>query len=58
MDLNKERVMELLDNFIMRAQSWKDDAKAREDWSDVYFYQGEEKVAKEIKDIISKWDRG
>lgn len=53
--IDKDRVMGLLDKFIERAQSWIDDAEAREDWSDVYFYQGEGKVAKEIKDIVSRW---
>lgn len=41
MDKDNERLIEFITKQLERSQSWIEDAEAREDWGDVYFYQGE-----------------
>jgi hypothetical protein len=53
--MDRERVLGLLDNFIDRSQRWIYDAELRNDNTDMIWYDGQEKVVKEIRDIISKW---
>lgn len=53
--MNKERVLDLLDRFIDRSQRWIDDAEIRNDNVDLIYYDGQRKVAKEIRDILSNW---
>ena len=53
--MDKERVFDLLDKGIDRSNRWIEDAKKREDWNDVSFYQGQLKALEDMKSIISKW---
>jgi hypothetical protein len=50
--VRRDKVIDLLDKFIDRAERWTDDAKEREDWNDVAFYCGERKVAEEVKGMV------
>jgi hypothetical protein len=53
--MDKERVLNLLERFIDRSQRWIDDAEIRNDNVDLIYYDGQRKVAKEIRDILSNW---
>lgn len=44
----REINIELLWKMVDRANRWIEDAEQREDWSDVYFYQGQKKIANEL----------
>jgi hypothetical protein len=53
--IDKSRIIRLLDSAIDRSDRWIEDAEKREDYTDVFHYEGEKKMAEELKTIISRW---
>lgn len=53
--IDKERLLELLDKFIERSERWIIDADLRNDNTDIIYYDGQKKVVREIRNIVSKW---
>lgn len=44
----REINIELLWKLVDRSNRWIADAKQREDWSDVYYYQGQKHIVNEL----------
>ena len=53
--IEKDEFLRLLDKFITRSDSWIKDAEVREDYNDVFYYQGQKDVSKELKDMVNNW---
>lgn len=52
--LKEERLIEVLDKFIDRAERYEADAIEREDELSIAQYRGEQKVLQEVKSHIAK----
>ncbi len=55
MAIEKEKFLHLLDKFIARSENWIKDAENREDYNDVFYYQGQKDVIEELKDMANNW---
>lgn len=55
MAVEKDKFLHLLDKFIERSERYRVDAESREDYSDVFYYQGQKDVIEELKDMASNW---
>jgi hypothetical protein len=52
--MDKQKVLEILDKYIERSESWLQDAENRDDSTDVIYYAGQKRVIQDIKDSIER----
>ena len=54
--INKNQLIEMLDNLIKDAEEWIKDAEKRFDWLDVNYYRGVQYAYTLVKRAAEKWD--
>ena len=54
--INKNQLIEMLDNLIKDAEEWIKDAEKRFDWLDVNYYRGAQYAYTLVKRAAEKWD--